>query len=54
MAPSALDEAAADITAALAEGQLTELPVHRYGLADIVAAHQAAEAGRTGKIIVTP
>lgn len=54
VAPSALDEAAADITAALAEGQLTELPVHRYGLADIVAAHQAAEAGRTGKIIVTP
>ncbi|HZR52438.1 MAG TPA: NADPH:quinone reductase [Streptosporangiaceae bacterium] len=54
VAPSALDEAAADIGAALAEGQLTELPVHRYGLSDIVAAHEAAEAGRTGKIIVTP
>ena len=54
LAPSALDAAATDITAALAEGQLTELPVHRYGLADIVAAHQAAEAGRTGKVIVTP
>lgn len=54
VAPSALDEAAADISAALAEGQLTELPVHRYGLSDIVAAHEAAEAGRTGKIIVTP
>jgi NADPH:quinone reductase len=54
VAPSALDEAAADISAALAEGQLTELPVHRYGLADVVAAHEAAEAGRTGKVIVTP
>jgi NADPH:quinone reductase len=54
VAPSALDEAAADISAALAEGQLTGLPVHRYGLADVVAAHEAAEAGRTGKIIITP
>lgn len=54
VAPSALDEAAADINGALAEGQLTELPVHRYGLGDIVAAHEAAEAGPTGKIIVTP
>ena len=33
----ALDRAAADISAALADGALTELPVHRYGLSDIVA-----------------
>jgi NADPH:quinone reductase len=46
--------AAADISAALAAGDLTELPVHRYPLGDIVAAHEAAEAGVTGKIVVVP
>ncbi len=51
---AALREAAADITAALAEGALTELPVHRFGLPDIVAAHEAAEAGPLGKVLVTP
>ncbi len=50
----ALDRAAADITAALTEGALTGLPVHRFGLSDIVAAHQAAEAGPLGKVIVIP
>jgi NADPH2:quinone reductase len=49
-----LDRAAADITAALADRALTELPVHPCPLADITAAHQAAEAGVTGKIIVVP
>jgi NADPH:quinone reductase len=48
----ALLRAAADISAALDEGALTELPVHRYGLSDIVAAHQAAEAGPLGKVLV--
>ena len=51
---AALDQAAADITAALAAGDLTGLPVHEFGLADIVAAHEAAEAGVAGKVIVTP
>jgi NADPH:quinone reductase len=51
---AALRRAAEDITAALADGALTELPVHRFGLADIVAAHEAAEAGPLGKILVTP
>jgi NADPH2:quinone reductase len=50
----ALDRAAADITAAVAEGALTELPVHRFALSDIVAAHQAAEAGALGKVLVVP
>jgi len=50
----ALDRAAADITAALADGALTELPVHRFRLDDIVAAHQAAEAGPLGKVLVDP
>jgi NADPH2:quinone reductase len=56
--PGALDRAAADITAALTEGALTELPVHRFGLSEIVAAHEWAEAGvqtgRLGKVLVVP
>jgi len=50
----ALRQAAADITAALIEGALTELPVHRFGLSDIVAAHEAVEAGALGKVLVAP
>ena len=50
----ALDQAAADITAALRDGALTPLPVHRFGLDDIAAAHETAEGGVTGKVIVTP
>jgi NADPH2:quinone reductase len=50
---TALDQAAADITAALTAGELTGLPVHKYPLADIAAAHQAAESGAVGKVIVT-
>jgi len=52
---SAFDRAAADITAALADGALTELPVAaRFPLSDIAAAHQAAEAGPLGKVLVIP
>jgi NADPH2:quinone reductase len=50
----ALDRAAADITAAVADGALTELPVHKFGLQDIVAAHEACEAGPLGKVLVVP
>jgi NADPH:quinone reductase len=50
----ALERAAADITAALAAGELTGLPVRKFPLADIAAAHQAAEGGAVGKVIVTP
>jgi len=50
----ALDQAAADVSAALAAGALTELPSQRFGLPDIVAAHEAAEAGPVGKIFVIP
>jgi NADPH:quinone reductase len=49
-----LDRAAADITAALAAGDLTGLPVRKFPLDAIAAAHEAAEAGAVGKIIVTP
>ena len=48
----ALRRAAEDINAALTAGALTGLPVHRFGLADIVAAHEAAEAGPLGKVLV--
>jgi NADPH:quinone reductase len=51
---AALDQAAADITAALAAGDLTALPVHKFSLDNIVAAHQAAENGAVGKVIVAP
>ena len=51
---TALDQAAADITAALAAGELTGLPVHKFPLPDIAAAEQAAESGIVGKVIVYP
>jgi NADPH:quinone reductase len=51
---AALDRAAADITAALAAGDLTGLPVRKFPLDAIAAAHEAAESGAVGKIIVTP
>ena len=50
----ALDAAVADITAALAAGVLTELPIHRFPLSEIAGAHEAAEGGAVGKVIVTP
>jgi NADPH:quinone reductase len=50
----ALERAVADVSAALAAGDLTVLPVHKFPLDGVVAAHEAAEAGVVGKIIVTP
>jgi len=50
--PAALGQAASDITSALADGALTELPVTRFGLADVAAAHRAVEAGTPGKVVV--
>ncbi len=50
----ALDEAAADITAAVTAGALTELPAHRFPLSEIASAHEAAEGGAIGKVIVNP
>jgi NADPH2:quinone reductase len=49
---AALGQAAADVSAAVADGALTELPGHRFALSDIAAAHQAAESGVTGKVFV--
>jgi NADPH:quinone reductase len=50
----ALDRAAKDITAALADGALTELPVTRFPLDEIAAAQDAVEAGALGKVLVIP
>ncbi|MCW2884246.1 MAG: NADPH:quinone reductase [Streptosporangiaceae bacterium] len=47
-----LELAARDITAALDAGALSELPVHRYPLEEIVAAQEAAEGGAVGKVLV--
>src|SRR5262249_42510682 len=53
--PEALDHAAQDITAALADGALTELPVIRFPLDEIAAAQDAVEGGAgTGKVLVVP
>jgi NADPH:quinone reductase len=45
-------QAARDITAALEAGALTELPVHRFPLEEIVAAHEAIEEGVVGKVLI--
>jgi NADPH2:quinone reductase len=50
----ALLQAAADVSRALADGALTELPVTRFALDQAAAAHDAVEAGAVGKVIVTP
>jgi len=50
----ALQQAAKDITAALASGALTELPVHKFSLEDVAAAHDAVEHGVVGKVLVVP
>ncbi len=47
-----LDRAVADVSAAVATGRLTELPAHRFPLADIAAAHEAVEGGAVGKVLV--
>ncbi len=49
---SALGQASADITAALGEDRLTPLPVRTFPLDRIAAAHDAVEAGFTGKVLV--
>jgi NADPH:quinone reductase len=48
----ATKQAASDISAALAEGALTELPVHRFPLDDVAAAHEAVEKHVVGKVLI--
>ncbi|MBE1500521.1 NADPH2:quinone reductase [Amycolatopsis lexingtonensis] len=48
----ALLRSAAEITSALERKLLSPLPVHSFGLDDVVAAHEAVERGITGKVVL--
>lgn len=47
-----LDAAVAGVSAALAAGELPALPVTRFALADVAAAHDAVQAGTSGKVLI--
>lgn len=47
-----LADAAQDVAAAVAEDALTTLPLHRFDLGSIAAAHDAVEGGAVGKVLV--
>jgi len=49
---AALEAAVAGVAAAVRDGALTVLPVHRFSLDDIAAAHDAVENGAVGKVLV--
>jgi NADPH:quinone reductase len=48
----ALGQAARDVSAALAAGALTELPITLFPLDEIAAAQEAVEVGAVGKVLV--
>jgi NADPH2:quinone reductase len=50
--PEEQQAAVDEITRALEAGALTELPVHRFALEDIAAAHDAVRGGAVGKVLV--
>jgi NADPH:quinone reductase len=50
----ALHQAGSDITVALADGALTELPVTKFPLDEVAAAQDAVESAAVGKVLVTP
>ena len=52
LADSDLDAAVAGVIEALAAGELPALPVTRFPLADVAAAHDAVQAGRPGKVLL--
>lgn len=52
--PEDLAPAGAWTSDALAAGALTTLPVHRFPLDEIAAAHEAVENGALGKVLVLP
>jgi NADPH:quinone reductase len=54
MPQAAKEEAAHDVAAAAAAGALTALPLHRFPLSDVAAAHEAVEKGAVGKVVVDP
>ena len=50
--PSALRTAVDQVSVALADAALTALPVQRFGLEEIVAAHEAVESGTDAKVML--
>lgn len=48
----AMDQAVTDVSAALAAGALTALPITRFPLDQIVAAQEGVEAGAVGKVLL--
>lgn len=48
----ALAAAVEGVNAALAAGALSELPIHRFELDQIAAAHDAVEGGAVGKVLI--
>ena len=52
MPPAAIAAAAHDVSAAVRDGALTTLPLHRFGLEDTAGAHDAVEAGAVGKVVI--
>lgn len=52
VARPALLQAAREVTEAASSGDLSELPIHRLPLAEVVAAHEAVEDGAVGKVVV--
>jgi NADPH2:quinone reductase len=54
MPRAAIAEAARDVSAAVAAGALTEPEIHRFGLAETAAAHDAVQGGAVGKVLLEP
>ncbi len=52
MGRAAIEAAVADVSAAMADGSLTELPAHRFPLDAIADAHDAVEHNVVGKVLV--
>lgn len=49
-----LADAVADVGAAMSAGALSPLPVRRFPLSEVAAAHEAVESGAVGKVVVDP
>ena len=52
MGREAVDAAVAGVSAAVADGTLTELPAHRFPLEATARAHDAVEANAVGKVLI--